>query len=860
MQQITGSIVLSKLQINNDKYHVVSSAEDIARFKIKKEGAEVYETSPQNLVIELYKEENGQANPVNFKDDYNFYLYGFNYNFSNYITFVSNNESNGDNENSVLVFDIQRFVQDKNLTNGIFTFIFEYVLNNSIVVSKQFQIRDGVSQDLAQFNITAAAINQSIGKTAMSFTEDGLEIIGGGFAIKEPDGIDEDTGKIKYKQLLGFETKNIGGQDVSKFTMKGTVYAEDGEFTGEIHATDATFDKGTIGGFNIADGKLVSLGKILENNKKVSAIELDGGNGKIIAHSIELGDNATIKNQIKLGSAYLKNPDNKNNNREFIRSGNILIKDDGTASFGEIFVNGSNSEISGNTWSIGKDYASFSNINVSGSIETAVFKTNSVQAAGGAMIFRPSYKVSLIEENGNYLVQFEDKYEGALGNTIQVVFNGNNQGYTGTVSGVADNLMEVKWDNEPKQTAVSATLIDYGSKNYTNPAYNYPAQGEVYYSDKKEENKIEELSEFYSSFSHSNEGYLTCADLQHEEGDFLKSKNKLVTDFNMLVNSIRSLYVKEADVLIGINTGRTKIGVQDSILPRGLTLTELGEASPRLYLGDLNQIGPNYSGYGLYADNVFLNGSLTTKTGEGSYAGVNTLNGVTATAFDEQFKKKEVPEGPDKSKIVFWAGAGVDSVGGYDITKAYFQVTEAGSLYAQRAKLEDTLLVGGIIKAAEIHTAELHGKDGALSIYDGTNGIQFKKGGNQNPEQVIFSINTGGLAAGDKNFINIDEKQNVNIVATQLRTANDTNHLSLETIDSIPALKHTEGTNNCGFYFETTSTVFKMGDNPVQSWTAEETKIYNSFELDSEGCNMRYTQESNGYNLYIVTSKKEENK
>jgi undecaprenyl diphosphate synthase len=101
-----------------------------------------------------------------------------------------------------------------------------------------------------------------------------------------------------------------------------------------------------------------------------------------------------VKNQIRLGStgsAYLKNPDK--NNGEFIKSGDILIKNDGTAKFGEISVNGSDSKISGNTWSIEKDYANFSNVNVSGSIETAVFKTNSVQAAGGTMIFRPSYKL-----------------------------------------------------------------------------------------------------------------------------------------------------------------------------------------------------------------------------------------------------------------------------------------------------------------------------------------------------------------------------------------------------------------------------------------------------------------------------------
>jgi hypothetical protein len=65
-------------------------------------------------------------------------------------------------------------------------------------------------------------------------------------------------------------------------------------------------------------------------------------------------------------------------NGDFIKSGDILIKNDGTAKFGEIAIDGANSQIYGSTWNIGRDYANFSNVNVSGSIETAVFKTNSV--------------------------------------------------------------------------------------------------------------------------------------------------------------------------------------------------------------------------------------------------------------------------------------------------------------------------------------------------------------------------------------------------------------------------------------------------------------------------------------------------
>ena len=210
----------------------------------------------------------------------------------------------------------------------------------------------------------------------------------------------------------------------------------------------------------------------------------------------------------------------------------------------------------------------------------------------------------------------------------------------------------------------------------------------------------------------------------------------------------------------------------------------------------------------------------------------------------------------DTSKIVFWAGA--DKIDSESIARAYFQVTEAGSLYAQRAKLEDTLLVGGIIKAAEIHTAKLDGNEGALSIYDGSKGIQFKKGGDENPEQVIFSINTSGLVAGDKNFIDIDG-ENISIIGTTLRTENELNYLSLETIQGeggylAPALIHIERENNCGFYFENTQTVFKMNQNPIQIWTTDGVKTQGTFELEQGKYKMQYKNSTNGYDLYVVMS------
>lgn len=116
---------------------------------------------------------------------------------------------------------------------------------------------------------------------------------------------------------------------------------------------------------------------------------------------------------------------------------------------------------------------------------------------------------------------------------------------------------------------------------------------------------------------------------------------------------------KTAEQLVmGING--TGVSVADGLIrPRGLTITELGRQDlPRVFLGDLSRLDASKSGYGLYSDNVYLNGSLTTEVGKNSYAGVNTLNGSRAQVFGTGFNGfREVPSEIDSSRIVFWAGA-----------------------------------------------------------------------------------------------------------------------------------------------------------------------------------------------------------
>lgn len=167
----------------------------------------------------------------------------------------------------------------------------------------------------------------------------------------------------------------------------------------------------------------------------------------------------------------------------------------------------------------------------------------------------------------------------------------------------------------------------------------------------------------------------------------------------------------------------------------------------RLVLGQLDgAIDKNITGLGLYADNVFLNGSLTTKVDEDSYAGINTIGEAIATVFGDK----------DQSRIIFWAGSASSS--NLDIQEAPFQVTEKGSIYASKGIFRDSIISDSIIQGADIYAARIHGgttdQASSLTIYDTSLGIIFKEG-YQTSEKEVFSIRADGLQQYGNYFIEI---------------------------------------------------------------------------------------------------------
>ena len=887
-------ITLTKMpEVEIDQYIVKSNQEDIIRFYT--EGGE--ELSPFTLEISVIDSSNSNQKIDLTRDNCDFgYYEGNNFvslldeKYIDYYTFQETEEGDIQQEGSVTLFyDLQRLLTE--LRSSFLLqdtpLYFEYKKEGKLTASKVFPLRNGVHNEVAQFNISATNIEAAIGASKMSFEKDGLKIYGAGFEIwnekpvqayietkdTEPlankiyyyqenekyipytltfdedfiyyekigDGEFEETqdivpnlGKIYYKEINGeYEEVNLGFDEEKTYYEKviedkrnlyfedgnlyisGTLKAATGNFTGDIHATTAKFDAGEIGGFIIEQD-------LLKSKVDPEGLILNGSTGTITAQKINLGTEANIENFISFsgyqpttdkekgskeyyylneqkryelftgskfeegttyfekGQSYIYNP--LKNNNLFIQANKISIKADGTASFGNILINGSNSEIYGDNFSITPERAEFKNIVASGSIETAVFKAATTQAVGSAMLFMQSYKIESI--NGKIITIDQSVEKDISAGTLVWLVNDNSYS-TCTVDSVSGAQVTLIPENIP---AEATAMIVIGKKDDTS-------------------------------------------------------------------------------LIFGVNSGNSKVA-DDLIYPRGITINQYGRVGlPHLFLGDLVVLNDNknteYTGYGLYSDNVYLNGSLTTKVGENSYAGVNTLNKVSAIAFATDYKGKTVPQEIDTSKIVFWAGA--DSVSDDAVQNAYFYVSEQGSIYASRAKLTNSLFVGGEIRSADIYTARIHGtgdnSSPALTIYDTSGGISFKTGygeDNQNSGIETFSIQNNGLRVGETNFISIDNSQII-FIGDKIKTKGVTNYLSLTTKESIPVLYHEHSAaQSCGFYFDNGKTSYKLTSNKIDNtkmiWSSNDVKILGaiSFAKSEADSNFQYRPVDGGYDLYVI--------
>ena len=637
------------------------------------------------------------------------------------LTYYSVTEELGNTQADVELFN--KFIKLLNEENIYFIYkIFTYhshalePASGDLLAMKAIPLEFGTSEDMARFALTANAIQMAVNNSKLVFdATNGLTIQNGGLRII---GMDGTTTLMEYNPT-GNALRIVGN---GEFT--GTVHATEGSFTGDVSANTLIAHGGDIGGFIIQDNGLYSKSGAVQTetgyNTNGSLIKLLGENGRIDAENINLGVGAHINKYIQLGSALLWNPNDSDANGTLLEAGAVKLSQTGELKLGQITLNGPGSEIYGNSFSIKPDQANFSNINASGKISTVVFEQNHLQSVGGSMMFKPSYKI--VEQSNNTLV-LDEEFLGNEGDYVYLV-KADGSTIPGLIQiGLKRGNMVTVSTQLPAETLVS--LIDLGTYGDLIIGIN---------SNDNETNYLKPRGMTISEFYISGDGLLAKGD-------------------------VAGTYV---DVMVPGEDGSESLFASDGRIDTS--------QNPKVFLGDLDKSGINFmsdeithKGFGLYSENVYLTGSLTTKVVSSSgptFAGVNTLNGASATKFIGESGAVD-----DTSKIVFWAGSA--STANADIQQSPFQITERGSLYAAQGLFEGAIITQSRIQGADIYAARIHGtgreddNDYGLAFYDADDGLVFYSGDTEDetPPVEVFSIGTYGLKRDSKYFIRVDNNQ-----------------------------------------------------------------------------------------------------
>lgn len=505
-------------------------------------------------------------------------------------------------------------------------------------------------------------------------------------------------GEVKYNGTIytdvyfGWDGKyrndNDGNQIINandKFIVfeDGSVRARNGEFTGKIHAA----------GGSTFDGQIEANGAIIHGVTLTDVIIAKNGGrigGFVVDdESLKAYDNFD-ENDRPIGGPTLEL--NAIEKKIYVGStennqNQIIIDGPEGIIKSSIYDNGING------WSISPEKAVFNDIVARGTLQASVFEYGRVQAVGGILLVRPSTRiVKLISTSGvAQQVEVEESLGFNIGDYCMVEVKGE-----GEASSTDRKYFEIREVSDNKITIVSTEnglleetnlpclIIDYGIKAQTDGNGSKTAHGSIGIGINASNNEATVYPNSISVFELGNNGQL------------------------------------ETHVVLGL-LGTDILTNFNSPLDKG--------------------------SYGLYADNVFLRGSLVTENKEDEsnqpiYSGVGTVFGADPPySSDVYFPNKN-------GRILIWAGAEDTTKTG--IEGAKFYVDERGNVFGNSVHLEGALLSKSTIEAAEIKTATITGYDintnseAALTIKDAVNGISFKSGNSSvfalGSEEVFTSL------------------------------------------------------------------------------------------------------------------------
>lgn len=545
---------------------------------------------------------------------------------------------------------------------------------------KWISVKTGLNDDMARLSLEADGLFAAIQKAGFQFTANGLTITNGDFNIRHTDELGNVTTSLSYSNLDG--TLRISGSLISGGTLSGV----NGDFSGKI-----TSSEGTIGGFEITDNSIVSKDR---NLRLISNSET--GESRIEVKNIALGEGATVEDMIRLGDLYLYNPAKHGGdaiiaygtNAEGVKQPNFIVSQNGVITVQNECVMQSE-PIPGTTptqyyWRLSKDMAQFRNAYFNGNIEastinattiiTQVFKALKTQAMGGSFIFRPSTREISISGQGN--------------NVYEITIND-------------DDFRKIAYPEKGE-----AILLQITSGGTTQKVKGYVTEDPTQVGGQVRTIKV-------------------------------KMDSALITTSPDAIDTMIYLGGSSKNNIIGVNSEDATGGVGSFLATRALSMSQLSydlennqwNTVKRLILGDLSASSGEIPalagmGYGLYADNVYLNGRLITSGGNNDIsAGFDSKSNIPLYQ-----KEDDHPE----DRIIMWAGA--QGLTDLAIQQSPFIVTREGYIYATKGTFANGIIVNSTIEGAKISSAIIDGagKQGepSLIIYDTAekaNGVQFRE-------------------------------------------------------------------------------------------------------------------------------------
>lgn len=588
--------------------------------------------------------------------------------------------------------------------------------NLSFYISKKIKEEDAIIK--LKYNITdennQTFFTEQIITIRKAMTEDlaKLSLKANGIYSSIASTALEFTADGLYVRNGGLKIFNKNSEQVLKadtegnLILTGEIYATNGVFNGEVQATSGTFNgtikakDGAIGGFIIGEHSITSEDLELHS----SYIQENGESieSKIIAKNIEIGTGAQIQEYIELGN--------------FVKIWNPSIQDN------NIFIQ--------------------------------VLDTNSQNA----ITLNENGTITLGDVTNSYI-----QLDGAK----QEIF-----GYSQNTSsyGWKINPQEAIFNNIVAQGSIKAASFEYGAIQSVGGTLLIRPSSRIKKINGPQITLENINSGFYSGdlcTIENNQGNLNYYFINSIEGNII-TLHTMTGEESILDNT----YIGSPIINLG-KQGAIGIGINGSSLDTyGINANSIsvvehngyGKLDSKIILGKLpnniESFGPASNTYGLYAENVVLNGSLTTKTAtyspvqtysnkDFSYSGIGTTLGYEGAPSAEEMQDR-FPQAT-RGQILFWAGA--KGMTKEEIEASKFFIDQYGNMYAGSGFFEGTIITKSTIEAAEIKTAILTGTgknnegNPALLIRDVSEGIHFYNSkSNKNP---VFRLSDSEFVVDD---------------------------------------------------------------------------------------------------------------